>query len=463
MRVERRRDPSLARAPLILGGRRWDEGAVLDCCPDAAAAGVEPGMRLSQAETLCPEARFLPADQEAYDAVHQALTDSARRFTPATESDKLGLVYVDVSGLKRQFDDDAHTARGLLEAAISATTLHVQVGLASGKFTASQAAQQAARSGESCIVPPGEEKAYLSPLDIATLPLDPEMERRLHLFGVRTLGAFAQLPRTAVVRQFGSAAGALHDLACGKDARPVHADAPPLRLTRSHRLIDPVSDRAPLLAHLERMIDDVAQEIDRRGYQAEGLRLEIEEIDGDQHTIGKPVKPPSASADQLSRLGARILGRVTVGSPVASLSLTVYPLRPFHASASQLTLFDEQEAASQPTFGRALRETLRRLWDRFGELSVLIASLAGAPSPSPIQVTTDREGLPRAIVWREGIWEVRTIYEHWRERRHWWAQLIARDYFRVEIDDGSNQATGRMKVVFRDVETDRWYVERRYV
>jgi hypothetical protein len=242
-----------------------------------------------------------------------------------------------------------------------------------------------------------------------------------------------------------------------------------------------VSDRAPILARLERMIENVSEEIDRRGYQAEGLQLEIEQVDGDQHTFGKPVKPPSSNAEQLSRLGARMLGNITVGAPVTSLALTVYPLRPFHVGASQLTLFDTHTAStgSSPTFGHALQETLRRLWDRFGELSVLVASLVGAPAPSPIQVTTDPNNLPRAVVWRERIWEVHTIYEHWRERRRWWSRPIARDYFRVEIERGKTQppgssqsskskqetspSPGRMQVIFRDVEANQWFVERRYV
>jgi hypothetical protein len=52
---------------------------------------------------------------------------------------------------------------------------------------------------------------------------------------------------------------------------------------------------------------------------------------------------------------------------------------------------------------------------------------------------------------------VRTLYEHWRERRRWWGRPIARDYYRLEIE------SGRIKVVFRDVETDEWYLERRYI
>jgi hypothetical protein len=205
------------------------------------------------------------------------------------------------------------------------------------------------------------------------------------------------------------------------------------------------------------MTDDLAEELNRRGYQAEGVRLEVKEACGKGDAIGKPVKPPSSSADQLSRLSARILGSLTVGGPVADLSITIYPLRPFHLGATQLALFSGGTARDVSTFNRALRETLRRLWERFGELSVVVASLVIPPKPCPIQVTTDRDGLPRAIVWRERIREVRCVYELWRERKRWWGRPIERDYFRLELHDG------QMRIVFRDVQANRWLLERRHI
>jgi hypothetical protein len=52
---------------------------------------------------------------------------------------------------------------------------------------------------------------------------------------------------------------------------------------------------------------------------------------------------------------------------------------------------------------------------------------------------------------------VAQIYEHWRERRRWWARPRRRDYYRAETDDG------QMRVVFRDLESDRWWLERRSI
>jgi len=95
--VERQHNPSLAESPLVVGGRPWDDGAVLDCCPQAAAAGIEPGMRLSRAEALCPSARFVPACEELYRAAHDALVTAAGRFTPTVETAGLGLLYAEVS------------------------------------------------------------------------------------------------------------------------------------------------------------------------------------------------------------------------------------------------------------------------------------------------------------------------------------------------------------------------------
>lgn len=456
VQVEKRRDPILAEAPLVIGGRRWDAGAVLDCCTRAAAVGVEPGMRLSQAETLCPDARFVPADEEAYSAIHDTLVDAARRFTPIVETKRLGLVLAEVSGLKRRFDDEADLAHRLVQETSDSSGLDVCLGLSGTRFVAEQAAH-AAQSGGACVVPPDEEQAFLSPLDISVLPLDPEMERCLRSLGVRTLGAFANLPRLAVIRQFGSHAGTLYDMACGEDDQPVQADAPPIQLSRSHAFVDPVNDRVSLLAHVKLMTDDLGRQLSSRGYQAEGMRLKAEELCGKIHTLGKTIKPPSSNAEKLSRLGARMLGSMTVGGPVAELSLIVYPLRPFHLGATQLTLFDNAPPEEVSTFSRTLRETLRRLWARFGELSVVVASLVIPPNPSPIQVTTDRHGLPRAIVWREHIREVQCVYELWRERRQWWGQPIERDYFRLGLEDG------QMRVVFRDVRTNQWLLERRHI
>jgi DNA polymerase-4 len=450
VQVERQNDPSLGGAPLVVGGRPWDDGVVLDCCTRVEAHGVRPGMRLARAEKLCPTACFVPAREAAYHAAHDALVAAAKGFTPTVETAGLGLLYAEVSGLRRSGTEAELGQQIVREAHRTSSLPSVRVGIAGSKFTGEQAAR-AARSGGACVVPPGEERAFLSPLPLSALPLDAEMQRRLHLLGVRSLGALAALPRLAVVHQFGPHAGPLHDLAAGLDPRPVQPSAPPLRLKRARAFNDALAGRDPLLAHAGRVAAELAAALAQGGHQAEGLRLRVEEEQGMVHEKGAPVKPPTADAERLSRLAARLLGQLAPGGPVAALSLTVYPVRPFHLGATQLALW----APPQESRRSRLQEVLRRLRERFGEFIVVVAALVGPPPPQPVQVTTDRQGLPRALVWRDRIREVRLVYETWRERRRWWSKPVERDYVRLETDDGL------VRVVFRDVRTDRWLLERR--
>ena len=460
VQVERQHVPALAEMPLVVVGRPWDPGAVLDCCALAAAAGVTPGSGKSQAEALCPTARFVPAREELYRAAHDALAAAAGHFTPAVETAGLGLLFAEVSGLERRCGPDPQLAHHMAQAAGQALRpgsgqacgWDVRVGVGGSKFVAEQAAR-AARPGDGCAVPPGQERAFLSPLPLSALPADPEMLRRLHLLGVRTLGALAALPRPAVVHQFGPHAGPLYDLACGVDPRPVHPAAPPLALERACTFDDSLGDRAPLLAHAGRLATVLAAELARRGYQAEALRLQLEEEGGETHALGAPVEPPSADAGRLSRLAGRLLGGLVPAGPVSTLTLTAYPLRPSHLGATQLALFTGPSDSRRTR----LQEALRRLRERFGEMIVVVASLLVPPPPRPIHVTTDPAGLPRALVWPDHIQEVEDVYEAWRERRLWWSRPLERDYFRLETRDGL------VRVVFRDVRSDRWLLERRHV
>jgi nucleotidyltransferase/DNA polymerase involved in DNA repair len=452
VQVAQRDDPSLHQTPLVVGGRRWDDGAVLDCCPQAEAYGVHSGMRLARAEKLCPTAQFIPACETIYHATHHALTAAVKGLTPTLETADLGLLYAEVSGLQR-FGTETELGQQIVRQACQSSSLcDVRIGIAGTKFSAHRAAR-AARPGGGCVVAPGDDRAYLAPLSLSTLPSDSEMQRRLQLLGVRTLGALAALPRPAVVRQFGPHAGPLHDLATGLDSRPVRPNAPPLQISRSRVFDDPLIDRAPLLAHTGRMAAELAGTLAQGGYQAEGLRLRLEEGSGTLHEKGIPVKPPSADAVKISRLAARLLGEFAATEPVAGLALTVYPLRPFHLGAMQLALWTppQEKRSSQ------LRQVLCRLRERFGELIVVVASLVGAPPPRPVQVTTDLQGMPRAVVWRDHIREVKLVYETWRERRRWWSLPVERDYYRLETDDGL------VRVVFREVRTDRWLLERRHI
>jgi DNA polymerase-4 len=452
LQVERRNDPTLTERPLVIGGRPWDDEAVLDCCPKAATVGVHPGMRLFRAQALCPTATFIPANEGIYRIAHDALLSAARCITPVVETAALGQAYAEVSGLERQVGADGILARHLALSAEGATGLEASVGLAGTKFAAEQAAR-AAPSGRGVVVPAGDERSYLASLPLDLLPADLEMQRRLRMLGVHTLGRLAALPRPAVVRQFGPHAGPLHELACGVDPRPVQADAPPLAVERVRTFDEPLAEYPTLLAHARGMAAELGKTLAQQGYQAEGLRLRLEQEDGQTTQAGSAVKPPSADGEKLGRLAGQILDRLAPKAPVACLVLVTYPLRPAYLGANQLSFFDRARDSRH----EKLREVLRGLRARFGELVIMVAALVGPPPPQQVQVTTGPAGLPRALVWHDRIDPVAQVYEVWRERRCWWSRPVERDYYRLEMIDG------QVRVVFQEVRSRQWLLERQRI
>src|SRR6476660_1699778 len=99
-----RRSEPFPTGPLVLGGRPWDPGPVIDASPTARTLGVRRGMPLGSAHRLVPEAPFIDPDPDAdrgtAEAVFEALGESSPSL--AGTSDPLdaafGLFEVGIDG-----------------------------------------------------------------------------------------------------------------------------------------------------------------------------------------------------------------------------------------------------------------------------------------------------------------------------------------------------------------------------
>lgn len=442
--IEDLSDPTLIQRPLVIV-RAWD-GRVLDAL---RAADITPGDTRRRVEQHCPDAAILPAHEPLYQTFHQALQTALTAFSQAVEAAGLGEFFIEVGALARTFPSEHALVQQIAKHVEAAVHLPVTLGLAGNKFTAWQAA--AGATDQPRIVPPGAERAFLADLPLTALPdPPPEMIRRLHLFGLTTLRDLAALSRAAVAGQFGAEALVFHDLARGLDMRPLQPEAPPPLIRLSRRLPEPLTERPQLLALTERAARRLAERLQASGYQATALTLTLTVGEQPEMTTGAPLKPPTAAVEVLTRISARLLGKLTPETGVTGLSLTAYPLREWQLGAQQLSLVDEMSA---PRLAR-LRETLRLLWRRFGETIIRLASAIGPPLPLPIQVSTRADGQPAALHWGGWSRPVTDIYESWREERRWWEQTVQRAYFQVLVADETPFT------IFQD-ERRRWFLDRR--
>ena len=74
----------------------------------------------------------------------------------------------------------------------------------------------------------------------------------------------------------------------------------------------------------------------------------------------------------------------------------------------------------------------------------------------PIAVAEGSDGTPRSFKWRGRTHRVMGIGRRWRVDRGWWRRRVWREYFKLET------ATGLLVLIYRDLLTGEWYLQRLY-
>jgi len=178
--------------------------------------------------------------------------------------------FLDLRGLQRLHRHPA----GVFAAIRAALAPHEPRGmaLADNRFTA----EVAARHGRGPVtVRAGDEAAFLAHLPLAVLPMAPSLAQRLLPLGLRTLGDFASLPRTAVERRYGAEGLALHRLACGQDSRALLPQREARALSVLAALECPADRLALLLPALETALAQLCAWVAEQGCGIVQLALEV--------------------------------------------------------------------------------------------------------------------------------------------------------------------------------------------
>lgn len=77
------------------------------------------------------------------------------------------------------------------------------------------------------------------------------------------------------------------------------------------------------------------------------------------------------------------------------------------------------------------------------------------PEGAPIGVDAPDDA-PRAFRWQGRRWPVRAVVDQWVIHDDWWQEEVWRRYFQLLTDDGL------LCVVYCDLTTDAWFLERIY-
>jgi DNA polymerase IV len=219
--VEVRRRPELRGKPVIVGGA-GPRGVVSSASYEARAFGVRSAMPGVRARALCPKAIFLPPDFAEYSAASRAVMRIFREVTPLVEPISMDEAFLDVGGARRLLGPSAGIAAHIRRRVAQEQQLTCSVGVAPTKFLAKLASTRGKPDGL-LVVPADRVLEFLHPLPVAALwGVGERSAEVLHRLGLRTVGDLAQAPIGLLRSGLGQAAAAqLHELAWGRDPRPV--------------------------------------------------------------------------------------------------------------------------------------------------------------------------------------------------------------------------------------------------
>lgn len=214
-------DPSLRGSPVIVGGA-GPRSVVSAASYEARDFGVHSAMPMSQARALCPQGNFRPVRMERYKEISRQIMAYFFTITPLVEQISVDEAFLDVGGARRLWGSPKQIAVEIRKVISSKFSLVASVGVASTKFVAKLASDQAKPNG-ALLVEAQKSLDFIHSLPLRAIwGVGKATERRLHQLGIDTVAQLAQSDINRLERHLGVLpARQLQALARGQDSRAV--------------------------------------------------------------------------------------------------------------------------------------------------------------------------------------------------------------------------------------------------
>ncbi|MFM2240290.1 MAG: hypothetical protein RJA69_1664 [Pseudomonadota bacterium] len=376
--VELLRYPQLAGLPVVIGGSRhreeaWVErlqaaypdvdwstapkseiplaffqklehyagrGVITTATYPARQFGIGSAMGLMKAAKLCPQALLLPVDFDRYRQFSRQFKAVITEIAPVMEDRGVDEVYIDFTEVPGGQREGGRTLARLIQRGIlEATGLTCSIGVAPNKLLAKMASEFNKPQGISVLLQ-DDLNTRIWPLPCRKINgIGPKAETKLAAANIHTIGELAQAPRDWLIALFGNSYGAwLHDASHGRDDRPVVTHSEPVTLSREttfERDLHAVHDRDALGAIFTRLCEQVAQDLQRKGYLGRTIGIKLRYDNFKSVTRDQSIEFYTADAATLRRVAGQCLKRVDLHRRLRLLGVRVSSLVPSDGLSSK--------------------------------------------------------------------------------------------------------------------------------
>ncbi|MFC3076934.1 DNA polymerase IV [Phenylobacterium terrae] len=361
--VEKRDRPELRDVPVIVGGGK--RGVVTTCCYIARIKGVRSAMPMFQALRACPEAVVIRPEFAKYKFESRRIMAMIAELTPLVQPLSLDEAWIDLSGTERLHGSAPAVTLARLQARIEAETgLTVSIGLAANKFLAKIASDLDKPRGFS-VIGGQEAQAFLAPRPVGVLPgVGPAMVRSLSQAGFTTVGDIARADVKVLATRFGAHGLRLHQLAHGRDARPVNPDEGRKGISAETTFFEDLRSLADLEEKLAPLCERVARQARAGGVAGRVVQLKLKTADFKILTRRRTLPVPTQTAKTMFAIGRELLAGEAKGRSYRLIGIGLAELVEADAVEADFFAGDEKRALAE-------EKTLDAIRARFGPGAVI--------------------------------------------------------------------------------------------
>jgi len=358
--VEELRDPTLIGNPVVVGGPAETRGVVAAASYEARKYGIHSAMPMATALKRCPELVRVSGRGSDYSSWSRRVFDIFRRYTPFVEQTSIDEGYLDLTGFESLYGNLVRVCVEIRATIHAELGLHCSLGLSSSRMVSKVASEMGKPRGM-MVVLPGQEAAFLRPLDVGRIPgIGPRARERLGRLGVRTVGDLQALDEKLLEDHFGVHGRSMHRRALGRDATPVNIEhGDPRSIGAETTFPRDLTDREAVRAALRRLVEKSARRMRNKGFGCRCVTVKFRSHEFRTSTASLTIEEPTRVDREIFETAVRLLDRQWCGGAAVRL-VGVRLTRFSHLGDGQQCLFRE------PDKGEQLAEGMDRVRDRFG-------------------------------------------------------------------------------------------------
>ncbi len=364
--VEQLDHPEWRGRPVVVGGSPDKRGVIAAASYEARRYGVRSAMPAAQAARLLPpDAVWTRGSFDRYGQVSHQVFDLLHDITPDVQAASIDEAYLDVTP-GTHGEHPVTVARTIMER-VERLGITCSVGVAASKTVAKIASDRDKPRGLT-VVYPGDEAAFLSPLDVGLMPgIGPQTASRLRTLGMKTLGDLAALDDETARQVLGSHGPSTVLRARGLDTRPVRDREPVKSVSNERTFSADIRDPAEVRDVLSGLAEHVATRLRRKGLRGRTVHLKLRFADFTTKTAQETLAEPTDSNAAVTATALRLLA--ALWTPGVGIRLLGVGVSGFGDIPLQLDLLTQQERALD-TRRLEIERTVDRLRERFGDDAV---------------------------------------------------------------------------------------------